>query len=200
MNADERDPNVRVVDRRWWAQNGGDSATTEAKARKPTYVEDLEQQLADARNRVQELLTGHRQSVDEFDQVRSRMRRDVARDIERGKRAVLVDFLDVADNLDRAIGSAREQAAQTGTAQNPLVRGIELVREQFLAKLETYGVTRLRALGQPFDAERHEAVTESIVTDPSQDGIVIAVIREGYIVGEELLRPAAVVVGRFDEA
>jgi molecular chaperone GrpE len=79
-----------------------------------------------------------------------------------------------------------------------LLRGVELVRDQFLAKLEALGVRRVDALGQPFDATSHEAVSVAPVTDETQDGRVVAVTREGYAIGEELLRPASVVVGRFD--
>ena len=51
-------------------------------------------------------------------------------------------------------------------------------------------------LGEPFDAARHEAVTTTPVADPSQEGVVIAVLKEGYAIGDEVLRPASVVVGR----
>ena len=52
------------------------------------------------------------------------------------------------------------------------------------------------SLGQKFDAARHEAVTTTPVAQADQDGVVISVIREGYAVGDELLRPASVVVGK----
>src|SRR5438477_585174 len=52
------------------------------------------------------------------------------------------------------------------------------------------------ARGEPFDAERHEAVTTAAVTDPAQDGLIVAVVREGYAIGDEVLRPASVVVGQ----
>jgi molecular chaperone GrpE (heat shock protein) len=58
----------------------------------------------------------------------------------------------------------------------------------------------VRSLGHPFDAKLQEAVTISPVADPSQDGTVIAVIREGYLLGDDLLRPASVVVGRHENA
>ena len=104
------------------------------------------------------------------------------------------DLLEVLDNLDRAIAAARESDAPAGT----LLRGVELVRDQFLAKLEALGVRHIDTLGQVFDAAVHEAVSMAPVTDPSQDGLVVAVAREGYAIGDELLRPASVVVGRLD--
>jgi molecular chaperone GrpE len=193
-----REPHVRVTDRRWWAREAADSDTDDqGGGRKPTYVEDLERQLADARHRVQELMQAHRQSVDEFEQVKRRIRREVGRDVERARRAVLADLLDVVDNLDRAIAASRDADEVTGPAAlDAVVRGVELVRTQFLGKLTGFGVTLVPALGQPFDAVRHEAATTTPVDDPTQDGVIVAVIREGYAIGDEVLRPASVVVGR----
>ena len=194
----DKDPAVRVVDRRWWARNESTPAD-QSGARKPTYIEELEQRLNDSTTQLQSVLTEHRRSLEEFEQVKSRMRREVARDVERGRRALLTEFLDVLDNLNRALAAAREQAA-AGDAPlrvETVVKGVELVRDQFLAKLASFGVTRLQALGEPFNADQHEAVTTAPVQDANQDGRVISVIRDGYRIGEELLRPAAVVVGKY---
>jgi molecular chaperone GrpE len=193
----EKDEPLRVVDRRWWARPESDAATAAAEPerdRKPSYVEDLERQLADKTAHLQAIAVEHRRALEEFEQAKVRIRREVARDVERGKRAVVAELLEVLDNLDRAIAAARESDAPAGT----LLRGVELVRDQFLAKLEQLGVRRTDALGQMFDATVHEAVSMAPVSDPSQDGRVVAVAREGYAIGDELLRPASVVVGRLD--
>jgi molecular chaperone GrpE len=190
---DSKDPAVRVVDRRWWAR-GETPVADESGARKPTYIEELEQRLADTTSQLQRVMTEHRRSLEEFEQVKARLRRDVGREVDRGKRALLADLLDVLDNLDRAIGSAAP-----GESPN-LKRGVELVRDQFLQKLDTLGVVRIPAVGQRFDAQRHEAVSTAPVTDPAQDGVIVAVVKEGYAIGDELLRPAAVVVGALPSA
>jgi molecular chaperone GrpE len=195
MSTDEP---LRVVDRRWWARSQ-DNADSDAPAdergdRKPTAVEALEQQLTDKTAQLQSVLTEHRRALDEFEQIKTRMRREVGREVERGKRAVLAELLEVLDNLDRAIAAARETPASVDT----LLRGVELVRDQFLAKLEAFGVVRIDAVGQPFDATIHDAVSMAPVTDAAQDGRVVAVAKEGYAIGDELLRPATVVVGRLD--
>ncbi|HZP47667.1 MAG TPA: nucleotide exchange factor GrpE [Vicinamibacterales bacterium] len=173
------EPQVRVVDRRWWAQADAAQSTPTAepepvKGPKPTYIEQLEQRVADMSA--------------EFDQARARMRRDMEREVGRNTRAVLAELLDVLDNLDRAIAAAGED-------ESPLLVGVRLVRDQFLSKLEGFGVVRLEALGEPFDAMQHEAIATSPVDDPELDGRVVAVVAEGYAIGDELLRPASVVVG-----
>jgi len=188
------DPQVRVVDRRWWARQGGTDASDDGEARKPSYVEDLERQVAEHTAQLHTLTAEHRRALDEFEQVKTRIRRDVGREVERGRRAVLVDLLEVLDNLDRAVAAAR--SSESADAVERLTRGVELVRDQFLGKLAGFGVLRLDAVNQPFDAVRHEAVTTTPVDDPARDGVVVAVMKEGYSIGDEVLRPASVVVGK----
>jgi molecular chaperone GrpE len=195
---DPAEPHVRVIDRRWWAKKDGETdGGGDGRSRKPTYIEDLERQLADQGAQLQAFAADHRRALDEFEQARTRIRRDVAREVERGKRAVLVELLDVVDNLDRAIAAAHASAGANEAAQT-LTRGVELVHDQFLAKLSGFGVSRVTALGQPFDAARHEAVTTTPVQDPAQDGTIISVVKEGYAIGDEILRPASVVVGKHE--
>jgi molecular chaperone GrpE len=191
---DPPEPQMRVVDRRWWARQEGDGSADNGEARKPSYVEDLERQVADHAAQLQAVAADHRRALEEFEAVKTRIRRDVGREVERGKRAVLVELLEVLDNLDRAIGAARASAESDDALEN-LTRGVELVRDQFLSRLAGFGVTRVEAVGQTFDAARHEAVTTTPVADPAQDGTVVAVMKEGYAIGGDILRPAAVVVG-----
>src|SRR5215213_5024266 len=105
--AGARTPEMKVVDRRWWAR--GDSAeTAETPAGKPTYVEELESRLAEKDRMLQDYIQQYKAAATEFEESRARARRDVAKEVERGKRAILIDLLDVIDNLDRAIDSARD--------------------------------------------------------------------------------------------
>ena len=194
--SEKPEPQVRVVDRRWWARGDAEQPGEETGPRKPSYVEELERQIADKTAQLQTYGADHRRALDEFEQVKARIRRDTAREVERGKRSVITELLDVLDNLDRAIGAA---ANTPGSDSNALLKGVELVRDQFLAKLQGFGVTRVDALGRPFDAERHEAISTAPVADRSRDGTVIAVVREGYAIGDETLRPASVVVGKADQ-
>lgn len=62
--------------------------------------------------------------------------------------------------------------------------------------LQKHGVRQQAALGERFDPARHEAVSVQVVGEAERDGMVLAVAREGYQLGEELLRPARVVVGK----
>jgi molecular chaperone GrpE len=187
------DDAVRVVDRRWWARAaaGEQADGEEARSDKPTYVQEIEQRLAAKDEELRATIARYREASAEFDDMRARLRRDVAKDVERGRRAILADILEVVDNLDRAVDAARTAAGAAA-----VVQGIELVRAQLLGKLQAHGVTRLESLHQAFDPARHEAATSVPVADPAQDGVVVGVIREGYLVGDDVLRPAMVAVGQ----
>lgn len=196
MSDKEYEIPVKVVDRRWWAnqeaQSAGDAAPA-ASTLKPTYVEELEQKLADKDKQLQDAIARYRQASAEFEDARLRLRREISKDVERGRREILADLLDVMDNLDRALDAARANAAGSSAA---LLQGVELVRRQFLAKLEGFGVTRIESDGQPFDPSLHEAISAVPAASPDQDGIVVGVVRHGYRIGDDVLRPASVAVAK----
>ncbi|MGH9374062.1 MAG: nucleotide exchange factor GrpE [Vicinamibacterales bacterium] len=198
-NADnkEYDIPVKVVDRRWWANQdpqGGVSAPTASPSLKPTYVEALEQQLAEKDKELQETLARYRQASNEFEESRLRLRREISKDIERGRREILADLLEVVDNLDRALAAATSHTSGDNFAA--LLQGVDMVRRQFLAKLEGFGVTQIGSEGQPFDPSLHEAVTAVPAATAEQDGQIVGVIRHGYRIGEDVLRPASVAVAK----
>lgn len=191
--ADQEQTDIQVVDRRWWARGetaAGGSAVEPFE--KPTYVQELEARVAAKDEELRATLTRYREANAEFEQARARMRRDVAKEVERGAKAVLADLLDVVDNLDRAI-----EAARSAGSDPVLLQGVEMVRGQFLAKLDGHGVRRIDAAGRPFDPACHEAAATVPVADPSQDGLVVGVIRQGYAIRDEVLRPAVVAVASF---
>lgn len=114
------------------------------------------------------------------------------KELEQRTRKLLEGFLPVVDDLERGIASARKHAESAD-----VVEGLELVRRSLLVRLGQFGVVHAPALGEPFDPVRHEAIALVPVTDPAQDGRVIDVMREGYLIGDETLRPAGVAVGKL---
>jgi molecular chaperone GrpE len=114
------------------------------------------------------------------------------KELERRTRDVLAAFLPVLDDLDRAVVAARQHAESAD-----VVEGLALVRRSLLQRLGQFGVSHAPALGERFDPQRHEAIALVAVTDPAQDGRVLDVTREGYVVGDDTLRPAGVAVGKL---
>jgi molecular chaperone GrpE len=191
----EDDTPVKVVDRRWWAnadanaETGADAAATPLK---PTYVEQLEQQLAEKDKQVQEYIAKYRQAANEFEEARLRLRREISKDVERTRRDVLAELLEVVDNLDRAIECARRSPSP-----DALMQGVEMVRRQFLSKLEGMGVKPIDAESTAFDPALHEAITTVPASSPDDDGKIVGVVRRGYRIGDDVLRPAAVAVAKI---
>jgi molecular chaperone GrpE len=191
--SDEVEIPVKVVDRRRWREDGAPNpAAADQPSLKPTYVEELEQRAAQAEKQAQELVAKYRGAQQEFEDARARMRKELAKDAERNRRDVFVGLLEVIDNLDRAI----EAAKKSDRGADPLLHGVEMVRQQFLSKLEGFGVKRIESQNQPFDPQLHEAVTTVPAHDPSTEGRILGVIAHGYRIGDEVLRPALVAVGK----
>ena len=184
---------VKVVDRRWWANADASSSSSESAATslKPTYVEELEQKVAEKDKQIQEYLTKYRQASSEFDEMRLRLRREISKDVERARRDVISELLEVLDNLERAVDAARSSASS-----ETLLQGVDMVRRQFLSKLEGLGVKTIDSADARFDPALHEAVSTVPAATPEQDGKVIGVVRQGYRIGDEVLRPAAVAVAK----
>jgi molecular chaperone GrpE len=190
MSDKEHDIPVKVVDRRWWAR--GDDAAPPERSSKPTFVEELEHQLAEKDRLAQEYIAKYRQAANEFEESRLRLRREISKDVERGRREILADLLDVVDNLDRAI-----EAARLTTSPDALLQGVEMVRRQFLSKLEGLGVKRIEEVeGAEFDPLKHEAISTVPAASSEDDGRVVGVVRHGYTIGEDVLRPASVAVAK----
>jgi len=182
---DEVEIPVKVVDRRRWRADGeANESATDPVSLKPSYVEELERRAADAEKQAQEYLGKYRQASQEFEDARARMRKELARDAERSRREVLVSLVEVVDNLDRAIDAARK-APRAGSEQagseagDPLLQGVQMVRQQFLSKLDGFGVRRIDSEGQAFDPLLHEAVTTVDTEDPAADGRIVGVIGHG---------------------
>jgi molecular chaperone GrpE len=102
---------------------------------------------------------------------------------------VLRSLMDVADAAGRGL------AAVADRPDDPAAAGLAALAQQIDAAMRRHGAERIGTVGEPFDPERHEAV--GVAAAPGlPDGAVAAVAREGYAVGDRLLRPAEVVVAR----
>jgi molecular chaperone GrpE len=106
------------------------------------------------------------------------------------------DVVTAADNLTRAISAVDTEARATGgEALVALFDGVELTDRELMKALEKHGVTKVEPMGEKFDPNFHQAMFE--VPDPSVvAGTVVQVVQAGYKIGERVLRPALVGVGR----
>lgn len=176
-----------VRDRRWWSRPEGEEPDA---GHPPTHVAALESELTDRDRRLQELSNLVRQAEREAELGKQRLEREARREIERRVRDVVVSWLPTLDDLDRAIAAGWAVGDRT-----VLLEGVELIRSSLLARLAEQGIRRIDPRGEPFDPHQHEAIERRRVHEPAADGIVLETLAPGYLIGEELLRPARVVVG-----
>ena len=106
---------------------------------------------------------------------------------------LLLKFLGVVDDLDRAMGMVPENAVAPGWME-----GLNLVQRNLANILESEGVTKIDAEGLPFEPWGHEAVSYQETPD-SEEGIVTSVIRDGYKLRDRVIRAAQVVVSKAPE-
>ena len=194
-------PTVRVVDKRHWANKADTDAVQSDNKHaglKPTYVNELEQQLAEKKSRLEELAEDYKRRTKEFEETRDRLRRETVLASERQKRSVLSAFLEIADNLERAIDAEALSSVGTNTSSS-LLNGLRLINQQCQATLGKFGVTRIKADNQPFDPLLHDALSTVPVTNPAQHELVIEVEKPGYMAGKDVLRPASVTVGKLQQ-
>ena len=125
----------------------------------------------------------------EFENYRRRIERERADAYQRARVEVLVEFLPVVDNFERALSSLED----SGGDAEALRHGVELIHKQFKDALTKFGLEPIDALGQTFDPHLHEAVTIE-ATDRHKENTVIEEFQRGYKIGDRLLRPAKVKV------
>lgn len=147
----------------------------------------LEDRLAEANARADENYNKFLLATADFDNYKKRTQRDFDSNIESRRRLLLTRFLPVLDNLERALDS---------NAQGEMLRGgLEQTLRGFEAILANEGVKPLDIKGKPFDPR----VAEAIGTTPSDglaDDTVVEVAEKGYSLGNDVLRPAKVIVAK----
>jgi molecular chaperone GrpE len=128
----------------------------------------------------------YKRALADLDNYRKRSGSEAQQRIQESREALLRDWLDAVDSVERALMME---------SHGPLVEGLQSVLEQMEAILGRQGVRRMDAVGQPFDPQRHEAVAVR-EADDVPDRTVLETARSGYATGDHVLRPAQVVVSR----
>ena len=124
----------------------------------------------------------------DFLNYKHRIERERAADLERERARLLLQLVPAIDDLDRALDHTPRELAQ-----HPWATGISLARERFLEALRQVDVERFGQTGERFDPAVHEAVMYQ-EQPGATDQHIVSVMRPGYRLGHQLLRPAQVVV------
>ena len=152
---------------------------------------DLREQLAAANARADENYNRFLLAAADYDNFKKRTERDLRKMLADRRRTLLERFLPVLDNLERALESEGKGDA--------LREGIEQTLRGFRAVLAAEGVTPIEVAGKPFDPHVAEAIGTAAPSDGTTDNTVLEVSEKGYMLGDELLRPAKVIVAKHSE-
>src|ERR1043165_7978323 len=188
---------LRVTDRRRinLDNEGSEQVKTEEPNLKPTYVEELETRTKAAERQVQEVQSRfdqlRQQLQRETDETRQRLNRSADERAAGEKAKFISSLLPALDDLNRAIDAEN-------APRETILEGIRSIATSFQSALTNAGVEPIESVGEQFDPELHEAV-DTEEPDREVDGKVIAEYSRGFRMGERLLRPARVKVGRAAE-
>ena len=204
----EPQPQVKVNDRRRFTADGepvsspvsaddtgyepaGDLRDGDRAA--PADRDPRDVRLAQQEERIDELTRAYAALVEEGKAARARLEREKARVLDAERAQVAQALLESSDELERAL------AAASG-ASGPLVDGVRISLAALQKRVAELGAVRIAVLGERFDPRLAEAVDLVPVAEPSQDDVVVQELRAGYRIGERVLRPAQVRVGRLASA
>jgi molecular chaperone GrpE len=150
-------------------------------------VDALKRQLEEAEAKLAETVDGWQRAQAEFQNYKKRVERDSEMMRANMKGDIVKKILPLLDDLERAM--------QNRPADEPWTNGIELIVRKFQTVLDSDGVRKIEAEGVEFNPNFHEAISN----EPSEEvesGHVIAVVQNGYMLGERVIRPALVRVAQ----
>jgi molecular chaperone GrpE len=149
--------------------------------------EDFAALLADAQKEKEEYLDLARRTKADFENFRKRVAGDLQAAQARGKAEMAQGVIEAVDNLERALETAGEESGEG------LAGGVEMVLGGLRETLKRSGIEQVDPKGEKFDPHRHEALSTQPV-EGTESGVVVEVMQKGYTLGDQLIRPARVVV------
>lgn len=172
----------------------GDQAKKPPKRRRASKrVRMLEEALKAEQAKSKDYLNQLKYLQADFDNYRKRMVREFQEVSQRSNEKLIASVLNVVDDLERAIETGKKI-----DSAGALLEGVEMVYKNLYAILEREGLTRIEAVGKPFDPNMHEILAK-VPTDDHEDGIVIEEARKGFTFKGKVLRPSVVMIASKEE-
>jgi molecular chaperone GrpE len=159
---------------------------------KPEGLAGELQQLQAEKAELQDKLL---RALAEAQNARRRAQQDVERERKFGIERFAKDVLSVADNLGRALSALPDDGEAIDPALRNVIVGVQATERELQSVLERHGISRIEALGKPFNAEFHQAMME-IVDATVPAGTVVQELIPGYLIAGRLLRAAMVAVSK----
>lgn len=165
----------------------GEQTAQEAPPKEDNH---LEKQLEECQSKASEYLDGWQRARAEFANYKKRVERDQAQTYQYVTGNIIKKYLDILDDLELALKNQPQEGEGAAWAS-----GIELIARKLSSILESEGVKPIQTDGEEFDPNLHEALTHEESADHSS-GQIIDVVKQGYTMGDRVLRPALVRVAK----
>ena len=156
--------------------------------------EDTDNNESDTQNEIKVLKDQLLRSLAENENLRKRTAKEIEQIKKYGHISLLRDFLNVVDNLERAVKSSTSEN-QTESGMKNLVDGIEIVLKEMKSLLDKNQIKKIEPLHEKFDYNFHQAMFEAPSSD-HEEGSIIEVVQPGYVLHDRLIRPAMVGVSK----
>jgi molecular chaperone GrpE len=167
--------------------NGGQAAPS-------AELQALEKELESAKAQAAEYLEGWQRARAEFANYKRRVEKEQSEAYQNAASRVIGRFVDVLDDFNRA-EQDKPADMSDATALAKWAAGVSLIQRKLQNILDAEGVERIPAEGLVFDPALHEAVTHED-SDGHEPGQIIGVVRQGYRMGDKIIRPALVRVAK----
>ncbi len=176
------------------SSNGNGEAQVKQFAAEVDEKAQLAAELEKLRNEKRELEDKTLRLVAEMENLRRRTERDKAEFSKYAISEFARELLSVGDNIRRAIESVQSEDSDN-PALRSLLEGIEVTERELIKAFEKHQVKRFDPQGEPFNPHLHDAMTRIDVPNVAAD-TVVQVVQAGYMIGDRVLRPAAVIVAK----
>jgi len=196
MTKDKEPATIEFVDRRRIrsADDTCDDAPSADLERHPTIFSKMKDEALEKDQKLKEYIAAYKEQVEEMEKARKRLEEQADSRAETRFADVVSELFPAMDDLDRALDSAR-----SANADDPLVKGVEMVRNRLFAVLARHGMEMINCLNEPFDPNVAQAVAVTPVEDEALDDKVVEQLSPGYRMGGRVLRHALVKVGHKKE-
>ena len=162
-------------------------ATPVAEQDEPQDVEGLQARVAEEKEKAQTFMANWQRAAADMQNLKRRMEQERFEVGRLANASLVINLLPLMDDLERALHEVDVKLAGL-----TWIDGIRLIYRKFEAVLQNAGVSEIEADGQQFDPNVHEAISEA----EGEEGRIVSVVQKGYKLGDRVIRPAMVVVGK----
>lgn len=168
-------------------QEAAPPAAEPSAEEEPQDVDGLRARLQEEKEKAQSHLASWQRAAADFQNLKRRMEQERGEAGRLANVSLVINLLPLLDDLERAL-----RTVDTKLAALTWIDGVWLIYRKFQAVLEHAGVKEIEADGLAFDPNVHEAISEA----PGEEGKIVSVVQKGYQLGDRVIRPAMVIVGK----